>query len=136
MEQPHMNNKIPQITQVRPIPGQRSRSSEQRFDELETIFHDLGVTFWHTDMSLRLVDSHGMAVAESFHGRQIGEFYREAYGLSEPEAQPLQAHHDARIGMSVTLHYQHGGEQYIMLIEPRRDPEGAIIGTVGMSLRV
>jgi hypothetical protein len=60
----------------------------------------------------------------------------EAYGLGQVAEQPIRAHLDARSGVSVTMHVNCQGGQYVMLVEPRRDGEGGIVGTMGMALRV
>ena len=129
-----MSRKMSDIAQAHATHAARMHHAEQRLADLDSMLHALGVTLWKTDMSLRLVESH--VIAESFHGRPIGEFYREAYGLTDADSPPMQAHRDARIGMSVTLHAKHQGEQFALLIEPHWNPEGDIIGTMGMSLRL
>ena len=131
-----LDQKMNHLIEVHERSSARMRQADHRLGELDAMLHTLGATFWRTDMHLRLLDSHGMMIAESFHGRLISDFYREAYGMDDASSPPMQAHRDARIGMSATLQFEHGGEQYLMLVEPRRNEDAEVIGTVGMSLRV
>lgn len=112
------------------------RRCRTRMAELDAMLHTLGITLWQTDLGLRLTDSHGMEVAEGYHGRLLSEFYREAYGLDSAEQEPMQAHHDASTGQSVTMHCHHRGGQYLIMVEPKRNEQGDIVGTLGMSLRL
>ena len=133
---PSMNwksNRFAQATMIRRV---RLNPVEQRLANLDAALHTIGVTLWQTDEHLCLSDSIGMVVAESYHGRHVGEFYRAVYGLADDDSQPVEAHVDALSGESVTLSCSHWGTQFLMMIEPRRDPSGHIVGTVGLALRV
>ena len=125
-------NTFPQVTDRYRL----LRRCRRRMAELDATLHALGITLWQTDLSLRLTDSHGMEVAESYHGRSLSEFYREAYGLDPSDPEPIQSHHDASAGESVTMHCHHRGGQYLIMVEPKRNEQGEIIGTLGMSLRL
>jgi hypothetical protein len=128
-----ISSKSSQVTQSRRI---RLRRIEQRLDSLDTALHTIGVALWQTDERLRLLDCMGIAVAEGFIGRSISDFYRHVCGLEDGQAEPMRAHEDALRGESVTLHWTHHGEQFLVMIEARRDRRESIVGTVGMSLRL
>lgn len=131
-----MNRIINVSTQVTASRRVRLRRVEQRLANLDAALHTIGVALWQTDEKLRLIDCMGIAVAEGYLGRPVREFYRDVCGLQDAETEPSSAHHDALLGQSVTLHWMHLGDQYLMMVEARRDQAGAIIGTVGMSLRL
>lgn len=131
-----MNRIINVSTQVTASRRVRLRRVEQRLANLDAALHTIGVALWQTDEKLHLVDCIGIAVAEGYLGRPVSEFYRDVCGLREAEIEPTSAHQDALRGQSVTLHWMHLGEQYLMMVEARRDQAAAIIGTVGMSLRL
>jgi hypothetical protein len=128
-----ISSKSSQVTQSRRI---RLRRIEQRLDSLDTALHTIGVALWQTDERLRLLDCMGIAVAEGFIGRPISDFYRHVCGVEDGQAEPMRAHEDALRGESVTLHWTHHGEQFLVMIEARRDRRESIVGTVGMSLRL
>ena len=128
-----ITNSFPQALQARRL---ALTHAERRLASLDAALNTIGVTLWQTDDRLRLIDSMGMVVAESYRGRPISEFYRDVYGLSAIASQPVHAHQDALKGQSVTLHCTHMNQQFLMMIEPRRNSEGTIIGTVGLSLRL
>lgn len=128
-----ITNRSTQATVSRRV---RLRRIEQRLASLDTALHTIGVALWQTDEQLRLIDCMGIVVADGYLGRPIEEFYRDVCGLCAADMEPVVAHQDALKGESVTLHWMHLGEQYLLLIEGRRDRQGTIIGTVGMSLRL
>ena len=128
-----ITNTFPQVLQARRI---AVSNAERRLASLDAALNTIGVTLWQTDDRLRLIDSMGMVVAESYRGRPMSEFYRDVYGLSTVASQPVHAHEDALKGQSVTLHCTHMNQQFLMMIEPRRDAGGRIVGTVGLSLRL
>ena len=114
----------------------RARRAEERLRSIEQMLDALNVTIWQTDRELRLMDSHGMVLAESYVDRPIGDFFRDAYGLHADDSEPLTAHQDAQDGKSVTLGLKHGGKRYAILVDPKRDSLGEVIGTVGMSVKL
>lgn len=114
----------------------RARRAEERLRGMEQMLDALGVTLWQTDREMRLVNSHGLVLAESYVDRHIGDFFRDAYGVASSDAEPITAHHDARGGKSVTLGLKHQGKRYAILVDPKRDGEGAVIGTVGMAVQL
>ena len=112
----------------------RARRAEERIREVWHMLADLGLTLWRTDGDLRLKSSYGMVIAESFVDRPIWDFYREAYGIDDPDSEPVAGHRDARLGEKVTLTFEHDDRQFAMLIEPERDENGVVVGTVGMAV--
>ena len=114
----------------------RCRHAEERLTHLEEMLETMGVTLWETDRDLRLVDNFGMDIADSYLNCHIGDFYRDVFGIDEPGAEPIIAHQDAQLGISVTFTYEIGERQYAVLIEPKRSDVGEVVGTVGMSVRL
>jgi hypothetical protein len=114
----------------------RARCAEERLRSIEQMLDALGITLWQTDRELRLVNSHGMVVAESYVDRHIGDFFRDAYGMQESDLEPLAAHHEAQDGKSVTLGLKHHGKRYAILVDPKLDGEGEVVGTVGMAVEL
>lgn len=114
----------------------RARRAESQLAELQGMLDGLDLVLWQTDGELRLTASYGSAIAVCFHNRPITDFYRDAFGLDEPDAEPLAAHRDARRGEHVTVAWKSAGKQYAMMVHPQRDSRGQIIGTVGMTMRL
>jgi hypothetical protein len=126
-------NNSPQVTLSRRV---RLHQVERRLANLDAALHTIGVALWQTDLRLNLLDCMGLAVAEGYLGRPIVEFYRDVCGLTGTDMEPIRAHEDALKGQSVTLHWLYGGEQFLLMVEGRRDQQGQVIGTVGLSLRL
>ena len=131
-----MNNKNEMMAQVIAEQCVRARHAETLLQQLRHTIDALGVVLWETDRDLRLVHSYGSSIADSFVDRHVEEFYRDVYGIDEANAAPLTAHRDAQRGRSATVAWQDGIRRYAMIVEPKRDAEGEIVGTVGMSLRL
>jgi hypothetical protein len=114
----------------------RARRAEQRLQEVEQMLDTLGITLWQTDHHLRLTNSHGMIMAESYVERHISDFFRDVFGIEDYEAEPLVAHRDAQVGQRVTLGLNHDGRQFAILVDPRRNTQGDVVGTVGMAVEL
>lgn len=114
----------------------RCRRAEERLRSLHVMLDTLGITLWQTDRDLRLIDSCGLALAEHYRLRHIGQFFREVYGLEDQDDEPLMAHREARTGKRATLGLDHDGSRYAILVDPQIDHAGEVVGTVGMSLRI
>ena len=114
----------------------RTRIVEDRLRDLEDTLGALGVSLWHTDRGLRLTGAFGLVIAESFLDQYIGDFYRCAYGIEADDAEPINAHREARAGHSATLCLEQDGRCYAVMVDPRRNAAGEIVGTVGMALAV
>ena len=114
----------------------RCRRAEDRLRALHTMLDTLGITLWQTDRELRLIDSCGLTLAETYQSCHIGDFFRDVYGLEHAQDEPLAAHRDARRGLRTTLQLEHGGKRYAILVDPRINRAGDVVGTVGMSLEI
>ena len=121
---------------AREIAEQRIRAcrAEERVRDFELMLTKLGVTLWRTDAELHLKSSYGMVIADSFADRFIGDFHREVYGIDDASADPIAAHRDARAGEHVTLAFEHLNRHYAMLVEPDRDEDGVVVGTVALAV--
>jgi hypothetical protein len=131
MDQTHSLQAV-EITELR----LRCRRAEDRLRALHTMLDALGITLWQTDGELRLIDSCGLMLAETYQSCHIGDFFRDVYGLAHGDDEPLAAHREARRGRRTTLHLDHGGKRYAILVDPRLNRAGEVIGTVGMSLQL
>ena len=96
----------------------------------------LGTTIWLTDRQLRIVASYGRQAPESHLDRGLADFFRAAWGVEDPEAEPIAAHRAAQAGKSVTLQYEDGERRVAIIVEPREGPRRRITGTVAMAIEL
>ncbi len=114
----------------------RARQMQNRLDEFESMLQSLGVVIWRTDKQLRLRGAHGMLAAEPYINRPIHELYRALFDVRDEEQDPLAAHRDAVRGRGVTLCVNDSRGSYAMIVEPKRNALGDIVGTVGISIEL
>jgi two-component system, cell cycle sensor histidine kinase and response regulator CckA len=106
------------------------RESEQR---LRLFVDSLPAVMWTTDRDLRITSIRGAGLA------RLGDIAGRALGLHISEfAQAPNLVRSARAleGVPVTSETEWNGRFFDMHIEPMRDPEGVITGTVGIALDV
>ena len=101
---------------------------------LETIFHQLPALVWTTDRELRIKSSLGGALrlmgveATELIGRRVDEL------MSETDAMPLRAHRSALAGESMRFDRERGDLSFDVYIEPLRDVQRNIVGTLGLAI--
>ena len=127
----------------------RLRSERDRLLEVEqTLQHDaarlrvmleqLPAVVWTTDALLEFTSSRGAAlVGLGLQPDQaVGQTIFEYFGTDDEEFPAIVAHRQAIAGKSLAFELEWGGQSFHSLVEPLRDDDGAVIGTVGVALDV
>ncbi len=103
-----------------------------RPDYLNLLLSQFPGAVWSTDTDLRLTFTYGSVIAENLGiGRLTGSSVYDFVGTRDPR-EPANAHHLAALtGRRETFRYAYGEKWYQVTVEPLRDTEGKIIGTIG-----
>jgi PAS domain S-box-containing protein len=99
---------------------------------------DLPATIWTTDRDLRVTFIHGVLLRRLGLGpdRLLGRTLPELL-LDGREDHPLiQGHFSALAGHETNVRIEWGGDIYSARIAPRRDPDGRIVGCVGVQQQI
>ncbi|MFN7959977.1 MAG: EAL domain-containing protein [Thermoanaerobaculia bacterium] len=111
------------------------RASSER---LRLMVEQMPAILWTTDPELRFTSSVGAGLAalntepNAVSGQQLRDYLNDPMGKSEA----LQSHERALAGSSVSYQMQWAGNAYQVHVEPLRDHEGTIAGTIGIALDV
>jgi signal transduction histidine kinase len=117
-------------------PGAVPSEEEQRRDSMRRfLLERLPGVLWTTDADLLVTSSYstsGWTDPEGTTGKTLWEVFR-----GEPELEvALDAHQRALAGEVVPYELTAHGRHFIAQLEPQVDPEGRIVGTVGVALDV
>jgi PAS domain S-box-containing protein len=105
------------------------RQSEER---LRMAVEQLPAILWTTDTQLRFTTALGTGLRafglkpDEVAGRSIQEFVSVA-------SSSLERHQDALAGTSASYEDEHSGRAYMVHLEPLRDAEGKVQGTIGIA---
>ena len=110
------------------------RSSER----LDLMMRQIPAMLWTVDRDLRLTSALGTSVqAIGLHADQaVGRSIGEAFGTDDPEFPAVQAHRRALTGEAVSYRMEHRSRCFEAHVEPFRDPAGAVVGAIGVSLDI
>jgi len=106
--------------------------------QLRLVFDQIPAVVWTTDMASRIVPASGLALAatnlhaEDLIGKTVQEFYDDPDGQSPP----LLAHLAALRGERHSYEYNLAGSIFSVEIQPLRDADGVINGTIGVALDI
>ena len=121
-----------------PDAGPEAPSTSRDDASLRLLLSQVPAVLWTTDRDLRFTSSQGAALAsrgydpKQFLGMPLTQFY-----ATDDTAHPsIAAHLRALKGESCTYEDQVWGGWWESQVEPLRDPSGAIVGVVGISLDV
>lgn len=93
---------------------------------------------WTTDLQLRLTSCAGAALKalgleqDELNGRSVWEYF----GTDDPESSHVAGSLAALDGHSIRAKMEWQGRSYDTYVEPLRDADGGIIGTIGIALDV
>ena len=111
------------------------RASEAR---LRLLTRQLPAFLWTTDADLRLDSFAGGGFRRGGidpRGR-VGKTVAEFFGVADPAFPPLAAHRRALGGEPDEYPLHRDGREYEVRVEPLRDADGAIVGTLGLGVDV
>lgn len=120
-----------QVTQLR---SQLSVSEQQ----LQLISDQLPAMLWTTDLKLRFTTMRGreLSVLELLESEILGTTVAELFAGSHAAAVMSEIHRRAISGGSTSIDFEWRHHWYHAHVEPLRDEEGEVLGTIGVSLDV
>lgn len=120
------------------IERQKSRERQRQADErLRLITEQLPAVLWTTDMELRIsAPSTKFLIDDGDSKSVVGISLTNYFGTEDVSFAPIEAHHRAAKGESVSLDLHWHGRTLALHVEPLRDAGNSIIGTIGISLDV
>jgi len=105
---------------------------------LRVMLEQLPAVVWTTDAGLEFTSSQGAALLGL--GLQpdqaVGQSIFEYFGTDDDEFPAIAAHRAALEGESLAFEMEWGGQSFHSLVEPLREDNGSIVGTVGVALDV
>jgi PAS domain S-box-containing protein len=111
------------------------RENENR---LRLILEQTPAIHWTTDRDLRFTSAAGAGLAALglLPNQNLGQTVEEYFQTVDPDFPPIASHRRALQGESVAYETQWSGRAYQTHLEPLRDPEGIITGTIGIALDI
>jgi len=105
---------------------------------LRVMLEQLPAVVWTTNAQLEFTSSRGAAlVGLGLQPDQaVGQTIFEYFGTDDEEFPAIVAHRQAIAGESLAFELEWGGQSFHSLVEPLRDDDGSVIGTVGVALDV
>jgi diguanylate cyclase (GGDEF)-like protein/PAS domain S-box-containing protein len=105
---------------------------------LRLLVEQIPLFFWTTDSRLRVTSHWGRtaSLARSFPRYPVGQTIYQYLRCREDGEPPAKQHFLALRGVSSRLEYASRNRIYDLSIGPYRDPQGTIIGCIGMALDV
>jgi diguanylate cyclase (GGDEF)-like protein/PAS domain S-box-containing protein len=105
---------------------------------LRLLVEQIPLFFWTTDSRLRVTSHWGRtaSLARNFPRYPVGQTIYQYLRCQEDNEPPVKQHFLALRGVSSRLEYSSRNRSYDLSIEPYRDPQGAIIGCIGMALDI
>ena len=105
---------------------------------LRVMLEQLPAVVWTTDAGLEFTSSQGAALAGLGlqPNQAVGLSIFEYFGTDDEEFPAIAAHLKAIEGKSLAFEMEWGGQNFHSLVEPLREEDGSIVGTVGVALDV
>jgi hypothetical protein len=105
---------------------------------LGLLVEQIPLFFWTTDSRLRVTSHWGRSasLARSFPRYPVGQTIYRYLRCEEDGESPAKQHFLALRGVSSRIEYASRNRIYDLTIEPYRDPQGTIIGCIGMALDI
>lgn len=104
----------------------------------EILLESMPVSVWSTDRELNIHFNQGggLKALGIRQGEHVGLNLKTVLGTDDPDFTPLAASLRALKGESARYHMEWGQRSFETIIEPLRDSEGTVTGTVGLALDV
>lgn len=111
------------------------RENESR---LRLLLQQIPAILWTTDDKLRFTSSTGSGLASlNLRANEVvGKTLFEFFGSKEEQIPSIQNSHRALKGESAVFEQEWNGNSYQTYIEPLRDSNGEVVGTIGVALDV
>lgn len=105
---------------------------------LRLLVEQIPLFFWTTDLQLRITSHWGRtaSLARSFPRYPVGQTIYQYLRCQEEADTPAKQHFLALRGASSRVEYASRNRLYDLSIGPHRDPQGKIIGCIGMALDI
>jgi diguanylate cyclase (GGDEF)-like protein/PAS domain S-box-containing protein len=105
---------------------------------LRLLVEQIPLFFWTTDLQLRITSHWGRtaSLARSFPRYPVGQTIYQYLRCQEDGEPPAKQHFLALHGVSSRVEYASRNRLYDLSIGPFRDPQGKIIGCIGMALDI
>lgn len=105
---------------------------------LRLLIDQMPAVLWSTDTQLRFTSSLGAGLARlNLQPNQVvGMSLFEYFGTDDPEFAPIAAHRRALQGLSSHYEFEWQGRIFQSHVEPFRNIDGAITGTLGLALDI
>jgi diguanylate cyclase (GGDEF)-like protein/PAS domain S-box-containing protein len=111
------------------------RALAESESRLRLIMGQMPAFLWTTDRALRYTFALGRA-SERGMALSLGRTVEQVLGTQSKESAGVNAHWRALQGESVTFEHTYDDRVYQLHVEPLRDGDGAISGTIGVSLDI
>jgi diguanylate cyclase (GGDEF)-like protein len=118
-----------------PVPALPTSSADAH---LRLLAQQWPVFLWTTDASLTITDHWGRGFLRQNRsqsaaiGRTISDYFR----CGRPDRPPLKQHRDALLGMPSRFEFQRRDRIFDLTVEPFLNPQGEIVGCLGMALDI
>ena len=105
---------------------------------LRLLVEQIPLFFWTTDSRLRVTSHWGRtaSLARSFPRYPVGQTIYQYLRCEEDGESPVKEHFLALRGVSSRIEYASRNRIYDLSIGPYRDPQGTIVGCIGMALDI
>lgn len=118
--------------------GHAEDEARRREEQLRLVVEQMPAVLWSTDAELRFTSSTGAGLGALGlrPGQVVGMSLSEYFETDDPEFPAIRAHRGALRGESLT--YEQGWRDRVFEshVEPLRDPDGRIVGALGVALDV
>lgn len=119
----------------------RKQAEQQRWEaeaKLSGVAEQLPGSVWATDQALRFTLSvgAGRGALGLVPGEAVGRTLQEFFGTDDPTYLPIAMHLRALHGEQVAYIQEFNGRHYDSHVQPARDQNGRLVGTLGIALDV
>ncbi len=116
----------------------RLRQTEHQLSLVQRALEQAHVVMWTTDTELRMRSVHGgnseiLGKPQDVLGTRLDQCFCRVAGAPDS---PLEAHQRALAGAATRSTVQCNGQMFNLIVEPQRDADGHVIGTVGVAVEV
>jgi len=119
----------------------RVESAAHRADytsRLRTLTEQMPVMLWTTDAGLRVTTfaGGGLAAVDIDPSSTVSLSLSVVLGMDTPSSEALDAHKRSLHGQPAVFEYDRRSRSYLVHVQPLSDPNGVIVGTIGLAIDV